>query len=198
MQSPAIRLSPREGFTLVEMVIALTISSLIIAIFFGTIANMQKQYRGQRDTRMAEEALRMSEQVLRTVLQTAAADPRSTGQALIDADPLGSGSFDNIRVKSDFNPPDGDFDDELEDVYVKLQADTLYVQWSAAGSYQPLVFPVRELTFEYFDNAGTALTTVAAAANAKSVRFTLSAPESPVSNILRSRETWVFLQNRRW
>jgi prepilin-type N-terminal cleavage/methylation domain-containing protein len=197
-QNSALRLSPREGFTLVEMVIALTISSLIIAIFFGTIANMQKQYRGQRDTRMAEESLRTAEQVLRTVLQTAAADPRSTGQALIDPDIMANGGFNDIRVKSDFNPPDGDFNDELEDVRVKVSADTMFVQWNAAGSYQPLVYPVRSLTFEYFDNAGTPLTTAAAAANAKSVRFTISAPESPVSNILRSRETWVFLQNRRW
>jgi hypothetical protein len=29
------------------------------------------------------------------------------------------------------------------------------------------------------------------------VRLTISAPESPVSNTLRSRQTWVFLQNRR-
>lgn len=198
MKVPALQLSSRPGFSLVEMVIALTISSLVIAAFFGAIANMQKQYRGQRDTRMAEESLRMAEQVLRTVLQTAAADPRSTSQGLIDPDPLAHGTFDNIRIKSDFNPPDGDFTDELEDVYVKVEADTMFVQWDAAGTYQPLVYPLRSLTFEYFDAAGTPLTTAGAAANAKSVRFTISAPESPVSNILRSRETWVFLQNRRW
>lgn len=198
MRTTATQLSSRPGFSLVEMVIALTVSSLVIAGFFGAIANMQKQYRGQRDTRMAEESLRMAEQVLRTVLQTAAADPRSTGQALIDPDPLAHGAFDNIRVKSDFNPPDGDFTDELEDVYVKVEADTMFVQWIAGGSYQPLVYPLRALTFEYFDAAGTPLTTAGAAATAKSVRFTMSAPESPVSNILRSRETWVFLQNRRW
>lgn len=198
MHKPEMGLRPREGFTLIEMVIALTISSLIIAVFFGTIANMQKQYRGQRDTRMAEESLRMAEQVLRTVLQTAAADPRSTGAALIDPDIMANGGFNDIRVKSDFNPPDGDFLDELEDVRVRVAADTMFVQWNSAGSYQPLVYPVRSLTFEYFDNAGNALTTVAAAANAKSVRFTIAAPESPVSNVLRSRRTWVFLQNRRW
>lgn len=193
-----MQLKVREGFSLVEMVIALTISSLVIATFFGTIANLQKQYRGQRDTRMAEESLRMAEQVLRTMLQTAAADPMLTGGALLDPDPMGNGAqFDDLRVKSDFNPPDGDFDDALEDIRVRVQADTMMVQWSNTGSYQPLVYPVRSLVFEYFDAAGTPLTTAAAAANAKSVRFTISAPESPVSNILRSRQSWVFLQNRR-
>jgi hypothetical protein len=29
------------------------------------------------------------------------------------------------------------------------------------------------------------------------VRFTIAAPESPVSNTLRRRQSWVFLQNRR-
>ena len=193
-----MQLKARGGFSLVEMVIALTISSLVIAAFFGAIANMQKQYRGQRDTRMAEESLRTAEQVLRTILQTAAADPMLTGQTLLDPDPMGNGTqFDDLRVKSDFNPPDGDFLDPLEDVRVRVQADTMLVQWSSSGSYQPLVYPVRSITFEYFDGAGTPLTTAATAANAKSVRFTISAPESPVSNILRSRQSWVFLQNRR-
>jgi prepilin-type N-terminal cleavage/methylation domain-containing protein len=198
MRTPALQLRARSGFSLVEMVIALTLSSLVVAAFFGAIAAMQRQYRGQRDTRMAEEALRTAEQVLRTVLQTAVADPLLTGQALLDPDPMGNaGAFDDLRVKSDFNPPDGDFDDELEDVRVRVQADSMMVQWSNSGSYQPLVYPVRSITFEYFDAAGTPLTTPAAAANAKSVRFTISAPESPVSNTLRSRQTWVFLQNRR-
>lgn len=196
-RDPAMQLKAREGFSLVEMVIALTISSLVMATFFGTIANMQKQYRGQRDTRMAEESLRTAEQVLRTILQTAAADPMLTGQALLDPDPMGNTGFDDLRVRSDFNPADGDFTDALEEVRVKVQADTMFVQWSSSGSYQPLVYPVRSITFEYFDAAGTPLTTAATAANAKSVRFTISAPESPVSNILRSRQTWVFLQNRR-
>lgn len=193
-----MQLKARDGFSLVEMVIALTISSLVIAAFFGAIANMQKQYRGQRDTRMAEESLRTAEQVLRTILQTAAADPMLTGQTLLDPDPMGNGTqFDDLRVKSDFNPPDGDFLDPLEDVRVRVQADTMLVQWSSSGSYRPLVYPVRSITFEYFDAAGAPLTTAATAAAAKSVRFTISAPESPVSNILRSRQSWVFLQNRR-
>lgn len=196
-RAPAVQLKVREGFSLVEMVVALSISSLVIATFFGTIANMQKQYRGQRDTRMAEESLRTAEQVLRTILQTAAADPMLTGGALLDPDPMGNTGFDDLRVKSDFNPPDGDFDDALEDVRVRVQADTMLVQWSNTGSYQPLAYPIRSITFEYFDAAGTPLTTAGTAANAKSVRFTISAPESPVSNILRSRRTWVFLQNRR-
>lgn len=197
MKSDRAALKPRGGFTLLEMLIAMAVSSIVLAAFFGTVANVQKQYRGQRDSRMAEEALRTAEQVLRTVLQTAAADPRLTGQALIDADPLNNGVFDNLRVKSDFNPADADFLDELEDVRVRLIADTMMVQWNSTGSFQPLVYPVRELLFEYFAADGTPLTTTATAGNAKSVRVTIAAPESPVSNTLRRRQTWVFLQNRR-
>ena len=197
MNTSAMRLRARAGFTLVEMIVSLTLSSLVIAVFFGTVANLQRQYRGQRDTRMAEDALRAAEQVLRTVLQSAGADPRLTGLALLDPDPLNTGSFDNIRVKSDLNPPDGDFDDMLEDVRVRVLADSLMVQWTSAGSFQALVYPVRSIQFEYFDAAGAAITNPANVGTAKSVRLTISAPESPVSNTLRSRQTWVFLQNRR-
>ncbi|HEX6307315.1 MAG TPA: type II secretion system protein [Longimicrobiales bacterium] len=190
-------LKSRGGFSLVEMVISLGLSSLVIAVFYGTVANLQRDYRGQRDTRMAEEALRTAEQVLRTVLQGAGADPKFTGLGVLHPDPLNTGSFDNLHVKSDINPPDGDFDDMLEDVRVRVQADSLMVQWNSTGSYQALVYPVRAIRFEYFDAAGTPITTVAGTATATSVRFTISAPESPVSNVLRRRQAWVFLQNRR-
>ncbi|MGH7449046.1 MAG: hypothetical protein ACREK1_00820 [Longimicrobiales bacterium] len=194
---PQMLLRPRPGYSLVEMSISLTLSALVVAVLFGTIANMQKAYRGQRDTRASEEAMRTAEQVLRTVLQSAGADPRATGQGLLHPDPMGANGFDDLRVKSDINPPDGLFTGDLEDVTVRVQADTLMMKWTSTGSFQPLAYPIRALLFEYFDTVNAPLTTIADVANATSVRITISAPENPVSNILRSRQAWIFLQNRR-
>lgn len=190
------KLRARPGFSIVEMLIAMTVSTVAVAAFFGTITNMYQQHRNQRDWLMAEDALRNAEHVLRSVLQTAGADPLSTGLALLHPDPLGHGTFDNVRVKSDFNPADGDFNDELEDVVVKVVSDTLLVQWQVGGGFSPLAYPVQAVTFEYIDNVGTPLTTVAATAGAIATRFTITVPESPISTSMRSRRTWVFLMNR--
>jgi len=188
----------RPGFSLVEMIITLSIGSLLIAAFFGTITNMQRQYRVQRDTRMAEDAMRTAEQVLRIVLQGAAADPLAKGTSALEPGAITGGKGTTIAIKSDFNPADGDITDPLEDVAAKVVADTLLVRWIAGETnYQALAYPVRSITFEYFDETLTRLTTSAAAANAIAVRFTILAPENPKSNTLRSRQTSVYLQNRR-
>lgn len=197
MKSRAPTLRSRGGFSLVEMVISLGLSSLVIAVFYGTVANLQRNYREQRDTRMAEESLRTAEQILRTVLQSAGADPLLTGQGGLNPDPYNTGSFDNIRIRSDFNPPDGSFNDVLEDVRLRVVADSLMVQWTGSGSPQAMAYPVRSVQFEYFDATGVVITNPSNVSSAKSVRLTISAPENPVSNVLRSRQTWVFLQNRR-
>jgi prepilin-type N-terminal cleavage/methylation domain-containing protein len=197
MRAHTVKLGARPGFSLVEMIISMSIGSMLIAAFFGTVTNMQRQYRIQRDTRMAEDGMRTAEQVLRTVLQGAAADPLGKGLSGLEPGTLTGGMGSEIRIKSDFNPADGDIADALEDVTVKVVSDSLMVRWTGTGSFESLVYPVRSITFEYFDEGLNPVTTTAGAASAIAVRFTISAPENPMSSTLRSRQTWVYLQNRR-
>ena len=193
----SLRPGVRPGFSLVEMLISLSVGGLVVAALFGTLVNMQRQYRGQRDSRRAEDGMRAAEQVLRTALQGAAADPLGSGLTSLDPGTLTNGKFTTIRIRSDFHPADGNIDGELEDISVKVESDTLLVRWTAAGSWQALAYPVRAVTFEYFDQGLNPLTTAATAPGAVAVRFTVSAPENPKSTTLRSRQTWVYLQNRR-
>ena len=194
-------LRARPGLSLAEMLVSVTLTALLASVFFGTIATLQKQYRGQREMRMGEDALRTAELVLRNVLQSAGADPRDTGSSLFDPDTLGTG-FNNLHVKSDLQQdtvaPDGLFTGDLEDVLVRVVSDTLKVRFKSTGSLQALAYPIRALTFEYFDEGGNALTTKASImSSATGVRFTISAPIDPVSTIVMKRQTWVYLENRR-
>jgi prepilin-type N-terminal cleavage/methylation domain-containing protein len=190
-------LRPRPGFTLIELLVTLVLASVLAMILFGTIGSAQRQYRGQRDARAAEQSIRAAEQVLRLVVQAASADPYGTGLALLDADPLNAGQFNNVRVRADYNPPDGAFTGKLEDVIIRVVADTLQVRWSASEAYQPLAYPVRSLTFSYFDATGAALTTKATAAKAAAVRVRIAAPTEPGSNTLLRRDTWIYMRNHR-
>jgi prepilin-type N-terminal cleavage/methylation domain-containing protein len=187
----------RPGFTLVELLISLTLSTIVVGALFGTIVAAQKNYTKQRSSRVMEENLRTAEQVLRTVLTNATADPYRTGQALLNPDSANGGSFNSIWVKSDFNPPNGAFTDELEDVQVKVVADTLRVRWQAGAAYQALAYPVNSIAFDYYDVSNTLLTTVASVANATTVRITITVPDRHGSTGTLRRQSWVFLRNRR-
>ena len=134
--------------------------------------------------------------IIANILRTARADPNDTGGGLLDPDPFNDGVFRVLRARADFNPPDRDFDDPLEDVTVGVSNDTLYAIWQSGGAIQPLAYPVDSVLFEYFNDAGTALTTNAAAWGATKVRLTLVAAEDPLSGSVERRVSWIYLRNR--
>jgi len=185
----------RGGFTLVELVVSMLLLSLIVGAFCGAVFTAQSTYTAQRAILRAQQGLRSAELTIATVLRAGGADPHRTDSTLIDPDPLGHGTFDNLRVVGDFNPPDGDVEDPLEDVLVRTGGDTLYVRWQADGPEHPVATPVRELAFEYYAEDGSVLTQPSDIPGARSVRLRLSAPRGPRSDVTEARETWIYLRN---
>ena len=185
----------RSGFTLIESLIALGLLAVVGTALTSLVLRTQRDYVSQRERMQAEETIRSIESLLSRVLRTARVDPRRLNIGRLDADPMGSGVFDNLRVRSDFNPVDGDVLDPLEDVLLRVRNDTLLVRWTALGLLEPAAYPVRSLRFFYHATDGTALTTTATAAAAKRVRIVITVPGIEDPTLLRRRETWVYLRN---
>jgi prepilin-type N-terminal cleavage/methylation domain-containing protein len=185
----------RSGFTLIESLIALGLLAIVGTALTSLVLSTQRDYVRQRERVQAEETIRSVESLLTRVLRTARVDPRRLNIGRLDADPDGSGVFDDLRVRSDFNPVDGDVLDPLEDVQLQVVNDTLLVRWQALGAFQPAAYPVRSLQFFYHATDGTALTTTATAASAKRVRVVITVPGIDDPAVLRRRETWVYLRN---
>jgi prepilin-type N-terminal cleavage/methylation domain-containing protein len=186
----------RSGFTLIEMMISIVLLSVILGSLFGLVIRAQRDYVRQRDVDRAQEAMRSAELAITTALRNAKADPYVTGSSLIDPTPSGGTTYDAVRIKSDYNPSDGDFNDMLEDVQFSIASDTLQVRWEAGGSLQAFTFPIDSLKFEYFDSAGTTLTTDSLVdANSTGVRVTIVADKGPRSGTLHRRQTWVYMRN---
>ena len=191
------RRAAEHGFTLIELIVSMSLLSVVLAGFFGAILTTQRLYTVQLGIARAQESLRTAEFAISTVLRTAGADPNNTGATLLDPNPLGMGGFDNLRVVSDFNPADGDTDDLLEDVLVWVESDTLLIRWSSAGQGQAMAYPVTRIGFRYFANDGTELTNAAeVAAGATRVIILLVAARDPRSGTVERRESWVYLRNR--
>ena len=186
------------GFTLIEMLVTLTILTIVLTSMMTLVVSIQRGFTGQRELVRAQESLRTAQIVIATVLRSAGADPNSIGQAGLEPDPGNHGRFDNLRTVSDFNPADGDFNDPLEDVLIELDADTLFVRWQAAAARQPLASPVRDILFEYYATDGTLLTTPAQVAGAVRAKFTIEAPRDPRdATTERIQAWWIHLRNRR-
>ncbi len=192
-----MRFEPRNyGFSLLELVVSVLLLGLILGSLFSAVISVQQSFTRQQATLRSQEALRAGEMIIANILRTARADPNDTGLGLLDPDPLTVGDYRYLRTRADFNPPDRDFNDPLEDVTVGVSNDTLYVRWQSGGGIQPLAYPVDSLLFEYFNDAGTALTTNAQVSGATKVRLTLVAAEDPLSGSVERRVSWIYLRNR--
>jgi prepilin-type N-terminal cleavage/methylation domain-containing protein len=191
-----MRTQSRAGFTLIELMISLTMLAIVLGGLTTSMVTMQRGYTRQRETARSEDALRNAELVLSSVFRYAGANPTDmTGAGAPRIDPYAP-PFDTVRVVANFNPADPDVLDPLEDVLVYALNDTLFVRWQAGGAVAPVAWPVRSLAFQY-DSSGTILaTSVDAARAAKRVRITLQAPKHSRTTQLATRTSWVYLRNR--
>ena len=186
----------RGGFSLIELLISMTLLIVIVGSLMGAVWQVQRGFTYQQARMQAQEAIRVSEYVIGTVLRSAEADPLAAGTSLLDPDPSASGTFNRLRVVSDFNPADGDTNDQLEDVLVYVSNGTLFIRWQAGTSAQAMATPVDSLRFQYFDSSGTELTTAATVALASKVLLTLVAAEDPRSGSTQRRTSWIYFRNR--
>jgi prepilin-type N-terminal cleavage/methylation domain-containing protein len=188
------RASGRAGFTLTELLVSMTLLSVLMGSVVSVITQVQRDYARQRTRDGAMTAVRNAELLLGRVFRTAGADPTKVGVVGITAQPNGTGS---VRVRADYNPADGDTNDDLEDVTIDLSGTDMRVKWLGTGAASTLASPVSSITFEYYRRDGTQLTNLAYADSAKRVRIVITAPmvdRHGNTTTLRS-ESWAFVRN---
>ena len=184
----------RAGFTLTELLVSMTLLSVVMGSVVSVITTVQRDYARQRTRDGSMTAVRSAELLLGRVFRTAGADPNKVGITGIQAQPNGNGS---VRVRADFNPADGDTNDPLEDVTIDLSGTDMRVKWQGTGAATPLVSPVSALTFEYYRRDGTQLTNLAYADSAKRVRIVITSPmvDRYGNTTLMRSESWAFVRN---
>jgi prepilin-type N-terminal cleavage/methylation domain-containing protein len=202
-------MKPRHGFSLIEMLIYMTLLSIILSAVVGVIIRTQRDYTRQREVVNAQENLRIADMFIRTVLRSALADPTNSGTVraslVLHPDPFGTGNWrSSIRVTSDFNRPDGVLTGDLEDVSIRVHSDTLKVRLRAGGDELPFLHPMRSMHLTYFNQNGDSITTQAGVlTNAtgqtpvRRIRYVLTAPVRGAGGDSIRRESWVYLRNMR-
>lgn len=139
-----------DGFTLIEVLMALAIAGIIMAALFMVFSSMSKSMSG--------ENVRISlQQGLRSAVNMMAFDIRQAG-----LDPFKKGDFRIIKAKSDeieFNSDinvNGYFEtDERFRYYVSQSSKSL--QFQGNGTPQPMISNIETLRFTFLDENGAAL-----------------------------------------
>jgi hypothetical protein len=148
----------RAGFSTIGMIVAFVLLGLLMAPMLGTILSAQRGFVESRDRARAAGSVRYAHLALTRFMRLAGSSPIGLPLPGIDPDPDGNGIFDDVRLRSDYNPPDGDIDDPGEDLTFFLRVDTMFVKSGDDGEEEPFLIGVDSLAFEYFDREGLLLT----------------------------------------
>lgn len=188
----------RAGFTILELVISMTVLSVVLGATTILLLRVQQQYTLQRGVSATHEQLRSLELTLTRLFRTARADPmaKAGANAAMVVNPIGRVNWDNVELRADFNPVDGLVNGNLENVRVELTKDTVFVRWKKGGTPEPIAYPVKELRFQFYALSGTELTdATAAASQSRRVKVTIGIPAGGGSAAVIRRETWMSLRN---
>jgi prepilin-type N-terminal cleavage/methylation domain-containing protein len=144
------------GFTLIEFIIAMAITTVVLGATVGLAATIQQAYTSDLDDVAVEQEVRYSLDWISRYLRSAGSNPYSCAVfQSIWMDPNGTGNDDNVRVQADINPPDGDCTDSEEDVTIALDtARNVITLDTGAGAPVDMTDPIiTNLVFTYLDSS---------------------------------------------
>lgn len=144
-----------RGFTLVELILSLSLLTLLMGIVFNLIWRLQRGYTHEKQIAEMQQNQRFAMEFISRTLRTAGNNPEGIALDKITLDSDGNGQNDDIRIESDFNPPDGDILDDGEDVMFRVAESALRYRNGPPGMPETvLVGNITGLTFAAFDGNG--------------------------------------------
>lgn len=139
------------------MLVSFLLLAVLLSAVVGTIVRAQRGLVVSRERSTAVNSERHAHLMLARYFRLAGGSPTGVPVDGLDPDPDGNGNFDSVRLRADFNPPDGDTADPGEDLLFFVRGDTMLVAEAATGGEEPYLVGVRALRFEYFDRDGNPL-----------------------------------------
>lgn len=215
MTTPLIRRSPsrsrrgrgatprrvRRGFTLAEVVVAITLLVLVSGAALNMVLGNSRSMRSQREITAIEDDLRVLEQTVSIALRSAGANPsRMTGSTL--GVPRLEGIVGSVATQcrgiiaiSDLNA-DRALDGPLEYLRVEQVGETITMNRTTNVANSEVAQDlVRTLRFEFLTGTGAAVTCATSMPTARQVRVTVEARRRAGSDQLITRQWLVQLRN---
>ncbi|MBW1781907.1 MAG: prepilin-type N-terminal cleavage/methylation domain-containing protein [Deltaproteobacteria bacterium] len=158
-----------NGFTLVELLIAMALAMVIIASLATTFVSQRKAYDVQEQILEMTQSARAAMDMMSREIRMAGYNPTGSMQT---TDPTAAGfvgipySATQLAIIADLNQ-DGETDgtvtddDANEEITYTFDSTNKQIDRDTGGGPQPLAENIQSFTFEYYDSNGNTTTTAA-------------------------------------
>ena len=144
--------NPDQGFTIVELLVAMVVALLALEAIYSTFLNQHKSYVVQEETAAMNQNLRIALFYMQREIRMAGCDPTGNADArIIEANATSINFTEDVRGDLDESDPDGDTDDANEDITYGLKANNLVK--NTGGGNQMVVQNIDALDFVYLDGS---------------------------------------------
>ena len=152
---PKKNLNGDGGFTLIEFLIAMAITTVVLGATVALAASIQQAYTADLDDVAVEQEVRYALDWVARYVRSAGSNPYSCAVFQpIWLDPNGNGADDDVRVQADINPPDGDCTDSGEDVTIALDPVARVITLDTGAGAVAMTDPIiTNLQFTYLNDA---------------------------------------------
>ena len=167
-----------RGFTLVELLIAMTIGLIILTALSSTFLLQRDIYDDQEQIVEMVQTARAAMDMMSGEIRMAGYDPKGTMQR---SDPTGAKfvgipyDANKLEIYADLN---GDEDTDEPHEYIKYTMDSDFpfeIRRDTGGGRQEFALNIQSFTFDYFDSNGNSTTTTA---NIRQIKITITARTS--------------------
>lgn len=143
-----MRLASERGMSMVELLVTSAVMLVVLGVSTAVLTRSSTMFTQQRAAIDGRNSAAASIDLLSRLLRQSEA---------IVPDPDSNGVFDSVRVRADWNPRDGAFDDPYEDVLFVVADGMLWKREPADAALVSFGDRVESLRFTYTNQNGGAL-----------------------------------------
>jgi type IV pilus assembly protein PilW len=160
-----------QGFTLVELLVAMVVSLLALGAIYSTFLTQFKSYQVQGEVAAMQQNIRAAMYHMQREIRMAGCDPTGlAGAGITAASPTSISFTEDVRGDSTGSDPDGALDDANETITYSLSGNNLVRD--TGGGNQTVAENINALNFVYLDANGN---TTATLDDIRSVEITIVA-----------------------
>jgi len=146
------RICRQGGFTLPEMLVAIAISSILIAVVGLAYTSQSKSYNSLQDVNNLQQEMRSALEMVAKEMHMAGYDPTGKAKATIESAKAGEFRFtQDITDDDGTGSSDGDTGDGDEDIRfaIKTGGSSFGRETGGDGNLQPIAENIDQLAFDY-------------------------------------------------